>query len=77
MDELFETLTLLQTKKVNGRQPIILFGSEFWNSLINFECLIEWGMISENDMELIQITDSVDDAFKSIVSRLEAEKNLR
>mgnify|MGYP006236490201 FL=1 len=77
LDELFETLTLLQTKKVNGRQPIILFGSEFWNSLINFECLIEWGMISPNDKELIQITDSVDDAFKSIVGRLEAEKTPR
>ncbi len=77
LDELFETLTLLQTKKVNGRQPIILFGSEFWNKLINFECLIEWGMISPNDMELIQITDSVDDTFKSIVGRLEVGKNPR
>ena len=70
LDELFETLTLIQTKKIKGRAPIILFGSEFWYKLIDFDSLIEWGMISPEDLELIQITNSVDDAFKRIVRQL-------
>jgi uncharacterized protein (TIGR00730 family) len=74
LDELFETLTLLQTGKINGRKPIILFGSEFWNRLIHFDTLIEWGMISEKDVNLIHITDSVDDAFDCIVQQLDREE---
>ena len=71
LDELFETLTLLQTKKVNQkRAPIILFGKDFWNQLINFETLINWGMISKNDIKLIHITDSVEEAFDIITSKL-------
>ncbi len=70
LDELFETLTLIQTKKIKGRAPIILFGSEFWDKLIDFNALIDWGMISPEDLELIHITDSVDDAFKRIICQL-------
>jgi hypothetical protein len=72
LDELFETLTLIQTQKIQGRAPIILFGAEFWSNLINFDALVEWGMISPEDLNLIQITDSVDDAFKLIVNQLTA-----
>ena len=75
LDELFETLTLLQTGKINGRKPIILFGSEFWNRLIDFDTLVEWGMISKKDLNLIHVTDSVDDAFNSIVQQLEIESS--
>lgn len=69
MDELFETLTLIQTRKVNGKTPIILFGKEFWNELINFDTLVGWGMISEKDLNYIHITDSVEDAFNFVVTR--------
>lgn len=71
LDELFETLTLMQTRKVNGETPIILFGKEFWNELINFDTLVEWGMISEKDLNYIHITDSVEDAFNFVVDEVQ------
>jgi len=61
LDELFEILTLMQTKKVR-LFPIILFGSEFWKPLINFQLLIDWGVISERDLDLFKIFDDVDEA---------------
>ena len=71
LDELFETLTLMQTGKVNGETPIILFGKEFWNELINFDTLVGWGMISEKDLNYIHITDSVEDAFNFVVNEVQ------
>jgi uncharacterized protein (TIGR00730 family) len=71
LDELFETLTLMQTKKVDGKAPIVLFGKEFWNELINLETLVEWGMISEDDLNYIHITDSVEDAFNFVVREVQ------
>ena len=70
MDELFETLTLIQTKKLNKQMPIILYGKEFWEDLINFEQFIKWGVISPKDLELFKIVDDVDDAFSIITSNL-------
>ena len=61
LDELFEILTLMQTKKVR-LFPIVLFGSEFWKPLINFQILIDWGVISEADLDLFKIFDDVDEA---------------
>lgn len=62
MDELFEMLTLIQTGKAGKNLPIVLFGSEYWNRLFDFEALLEWGYISEKDLSLITILDSIDDA---------------
>ena len=71
LDELFETLTLMQTGKIRGKTPIILFGSKFWKSLINWDSLVNWGMISKEDLDLIYITDSVEDAFNFLVTSIE------
>jgi uncharacterized protein (TIGR00730 family) len=73
MDELFETLTLIQTKKVEKKVPIILFGSEFWKSLINFDTFVEWGVISPRDLNLFSIVDTVEEARGLIVKALEEE----
>ena len=70
MDELFETLTLIQTKKLNKQMPIILYGKEFWEDLINFEQFIKWGVISPKDVELFKIVDDVNDAFSIITSNV-------
>ncbi len=51
MDELFETLTLIQTRRVS-RIPVLLFGSEFWSRVINFDALAEEGTISPDDPDL-------------------------
>src|ERR1700685_3705769 len=57
-DELFEILTLAQTQKLDRPIPIILYGSEFWREIINFEALIRHGMISREDLQLFQFADA-------------------
>lgn len=70
LDELFETLTLVQTKKIEKVPPIVLFGSEFWNDVVNFDALVKWGTISPEDVDLIKIVDTVDEAHDYIVEKL-------
>ncbi|MGZ0656329.1 LOG family protein [Coraliomargarita sp. W4R53] len=70
MDELFETLTLVQTKKIEKVPPIVLFGSEFWNDVINFDALVKWGTISPEDVDLFKIVDTVEEAHDYIVKCL-------
>ncbi len=63
MDELFEVLTLIQTGK-QRRMPVILYGSEFWRRLIDFDVFVEMGLISRDDRELIHMVDHVSEAFE-------------
>lgn len=56
LDELFEVITLVQTKKAR-QVPIVLFGSDYWKRLINFEMLVDEGVISPNDLALFQFAD--------------------
>jgi predicted Rossmann-fold nucleotide-binding protein len=70
MDELFETLTLIQTKKLDKKMPIILYGKEFWDDLINFDQFINWGVISPKDVDLFEIVDDLEEAFTMITSSL-------
>lgn len=63
-DEFFELLTLMQTHKTKKHMPVVLFGSEYWNELVNFQALINWGMIEKKDMNLFRMVDDVDSAFK-------------
>ncbi|MDV6316707.1 TIGR00730 family Rossman fold protein [Idiomarina sp. HP20-50] len=65
LDELFETLTLVQTKK-SEPVPIVLVGSEFWSRLINFDVLVEEGTITEQDLELFQMVDTAEEAWRAI-----------
>ncbi len=66
LDELFETLTLQQTRTIKNVIPVFLFGREFWNRLINFEYMAEVGLISPNDLKLFTIVDSVDEAMERL-----------
>ncbi|MDG1482674.1 MAG: LOG family protein [Myxococcota bacterium] len=75
MDELFETLTLRQTGKIKKPMPTILFGTEYWNSVLNIQAMVEWGTISEKDLQLYLVTDSVDEAFNFLVHALEQNEN--
>src|SRR5438034_6044410 len=58
MDELFEILTLVQTKKMRKPLPIVLFGTEYWKQIVDFEALARHGMIAPGDVGLIFRTDS-------------------
>lgn len=73
MDELFETLTLMQTQKVEKHHlSIILFGKEFWTKMINFDHMIETGLISPEDTGLFKIIDTVDEAFNYLIPHIES-----
>jgi len=75
MDELFEILTLVQTRKMRKPLPIVLFGTEYWRKIVDLEALATHGMISPEDLELMFHTDSVDQAYDWLVLQL-AEKAL-
>lgn len=70
MDELFETLTLVQTRKIKKAMPVVLYGSEFWNGVLNFDKFVEWGVISPEDLDLFKICDSVREAKDHVTTAL-------
>ncbi len=71
LDELFELLTLIQTLKIKKHLPIVLFGSDFWDKVVDFDALVDFGTIDVADLDLFLRTDSVDEAFDFITAELE------
>ncbi|MFP4316775.1 MAG: TIGR00730 family Rossman fold protein [Desulfovibrionales bacterium] len=63
LDELFETLTLVQTGKVEPI-PVLLFGKEFWNKVVNFDALVEAGTISPEDLDLFEYVETAEEAWE-------------
>lgn len=70
IDELMEILTLRQTGKMSKPKVIVLYGQEWWQKIINFEYLVEMGMISKKDMDLFRFVNSPDEAFELIKNEL-------
>jgi predicted Rossmann-fold nucleotide-binding protein len=70
LDEFMEIVTLIQTLKIKKKLPIVLFGTEYWKEIINFEAMAKWGMINHEDIALFHRTDSVDDAFEYMTREL-------
>ena len=68
LDELSELLTLMQTEKLDRAVPIFLYGSEFWNEILNFPALVRHGLISEADLALFQFVDTPEAAFDAIAA---------
>jgi len=64
-DELFETLTLIQTRKMPA-VPIVLFGREFWNRVVNWEALVDEGVISRKDLSLFSYAETAHEAWSAI-----------
>lgn len=58
LDELFEVMTLRQTYKIQADMPIVLFGTEYWNTIVNWQALVKYGVVNPSDVELLFITDS-------------------
>jgi uncharacterized protein (TIGR00730 family) len=69
-DELFEILTLVQTDKLSKRIGVILYGSEFWDEVIDFKPFAEWGAIAEQDLDLIRFADTPSEAFELLRTQL-------
>jgi uncharacterized protein (TIGR00730 family) len=63
LDELCEILTLVQTRKLEKPMVILLYGTEFWREVINFDALVKYGMISPEDMNLFKFADDPQTAF--------------
>jgi uncharacterized protein (TIGR00730 family) len=71
LDELFETLTLVQTGKISrGEMTILLYGEEYWRRVIHFEALIESGAISPADVKLFSFSSSPRSAFSFLKAEL-------
>ena len=79
LDEFFEIMTLIQTKKIE-MIPIVLYGKEYWDPLIRFfekDLLKKFKTISPEDLELFKVVDSVDEAYKYITKEVKKIKNVR
>jgi uncharacterized protein (TIGR00730 family) len=73
LDELTEILTLSQTGKFEQRIPIVLYGTEYWNEIINFKALLRYGVISAEDLQLFQFADDTATALRLIQDGLAPE----
>ena len=65
LDELFEALTLIQTKRMN-RIPVVLFGRDFWTSIINWQALADAGTISQEDLDLFTFVETAQEAMDAL-----------
>jgi uncharacterized protein (TIGR00730 family) len=64
MDELFEILTLAQTEKLAKKILVIIYGSEYWSKIINFQAFVDAGTVSQQDLDLFKIVDNPEEAFE-------------
>jgi uncharacterized protein (TIGR00730 family) len=72
LDEMFEILTLEQTRKLDRSIPVVLYGSSYWKEIINFEALVRHGTISREDLDLFQFADDPATALGMLQQRLTA-----
>jgi uncharacterized protein (TIGR00730 family) len=70
LDELMEILTLAQTRKLDRRIPVLLYGTRYWNEIVNFEALVRHGMIAREDLDLFAIVDDPATALRLLQARL-------
>ena len=70
-DELFEILTLAQTRKLDRSIPVLLYGSAFWKEVVNFDALVSYGTIAAEDLKLFEFVDEPRSAFERLKQRIE------
>ncbi|MEO8512779.1 MAG: LOG family protein [Ignavibacteria bacterium] len=70
LDEFFELLTLIQTKKIRKKMPIVVYDKMFWNKIINLEELANRRLIDKDDLKLFYIVESVEEAFEYLKAEL-------
>jgi len=72
LDELFEILTLEQTRKLDNRIQILLYGTDYWDRILTIEPMVEWGAVGPDDPKLLRRVNSVDEAFAVLQEGLSA-----
>jgi uncharacterized protein (TIGR00730 family) len=77
MDELFEFLTLLQTRKMGHQAFILMYGSDFWKRAINLEWLVEAGALTPQERRLVHVVDSPEEAFEVVKRKLRRNRAMR
>ena len=70
LDELMELSTLIQTGKIRKKVPVVIYGPDYWNKVLNFDYLVQAGTVSREDLNLFHFSDSVDDAYKFLTREL-------
>jgi uncharacterized protein (TIGR00730 family) len=73
LDEMTEILTLMQTRKIDRRIPIVMYGSNYWNEILNFDALVRHGMIDAADLKLIQFADDPSTALRMLQAGIAME----
>lgn len=71
LDELCEMITMLQTGKNDHNIPIILYGSEFWKNVLNFETLVNFGTVSTEDLDIFHTIDDINEAYDYITEEMQ------
>jgi uncharacterized protein (TIGR00730 family) len=72
LDEMFEILTLAQTEKLDKKIQVLLYGTDYWDSILNLRPMAEWGAIGPGDLDLVQRADSPEEAFELLRTHLMA-----
>lgn len=70
LDEMFEILTLSQTRKLSKKLSVILYGTEYWDQILNLDPMLEWGAISKDDLNLLTRVDTPEAAFEKLQEHL-------
>jgi uncharacterized protein (TIGR00730 family) len=70
LDELFEILTLAQTEKLAKKIVVVIYGSQYWKKIINFDAMVDAGVISAQDLQLFKISDSPEESFEFLKENL-------
>jgi uncharacterized protein (TIGR00730 family) len=70
LDELFELLTIIQTGKSHKYMPVILYGNDYWNEVMNIDNMVKWGTISKSDLKLFKKFDDVDETYEYLKREL-------
>ncbi len=73
LDEMIEILTLMQTRKIDRHIPVVLYGSSYWNEIVNFEALVRHRMIDREDLALFQFADDPATALRLLQAGIEIE----
>ncbi|MBA3949594.1 MAG: TIGR00730 family Rossman fold protein [Acidobacteria bacterium] len=73
LDEMFEILTLAQTEKLSKDMKVILYGTDYWDAIMDFGPLVEWGAIERDDLKLMERVNTPDEAFASLRKHLEKQ----
>lgn len=70
LDEMMEVLTLLQTNKIKKKVTLVLYGRQYWETVVNFRAMVRHGVIDEEDLKLFKFADTPEEAFKYLVKEL-------